>query len=205
MRTVQPHGPYHIGGTCEGARLAFEMARIIEAQGDKVALLAVIDTWVLENTQNKRLWRLYYYSMRLKQVWQRSWTEKAAWAKKAVMNQLRRWVGVKSAPAKSEWIEVYWPSQDFVPSQIQSPITVYKIPKQPFYYHHDPLLGWGNRTLSTVETQIIPHGRHQMLLREPYVRELASAMSQTLQQLRLANLTAEATAKAEHAEVVGAS
>lgn len=100
-------------------------------------------------------------------------------------------------------MEVYWPSQDFVPSQIHSPITVYKIPKQPFYYHPDPLLGWENRTTSTVETQIIPHGRHRLLLREPYVRELAAALSRTLEQLHQGAVASE-TSKPEQAEVVSA-
>jgi thioesterase domain-containing protein len=93
-----------------------------------------------------------------------------------------------------------------VPSQIHSPISVYKIPKQPFYYHRDPLLGWGNRTTSIVETQIIPHGRHRLLLREPYVRELAAAISKTLRQLRhQPGPGSDLTPNPEHADVVGAS
>ena len=37
MRTVQPHGPYRIGGHCSGAWVAFEMARQLEAgrRGDR--------------------------------------------------------------------------------------------------------------------------------------------------------------------------
>jgi amino acid adenylation domain-containing protein len=201
MRSVQPNGPYHIGGTCEGARIAFEMARTLEAQGQKVALLAIIDTWVLENTQNKRLWKLYYYGVRLKQVWQQSWRNQISWAQKAFTNQLRRWLRAKSATPKSAWIEVYWPSQDFVPLQIHSAITVYKVPKQPFYYHPDPLLGWGNRTTSTVETEVIPRGRHRLLLREPYVRELAAALSRTLELLHQGGVAPE-TSKPERDEVI---
>jgi amino acid adenylation domain-containing protein len=204
MRSIQPNGPYHLGGTCEGARIAFEMARTLEAQRQKVALLAIIDTWVVENTQNRRLWRLYYYSVRLQQNWNRPWKEQLAWARRALSNQIRRWLGAKWAPAKSEWIEVYWPSRDVVPSQVQCPISVYKIPKQPFYYHPDPLLGWGNRTSAMVETQIIPHGRHTFLLREPYVRELAAALLRTLQQRQPAS-GVEVTAKSEPVEEVGVS
>ena len=120
-------------------------------------------------------------------------------------NQIRRWLGAKSAPPKSEWIEAYWPSRNFVPSQVQSPITVYMIPKQPFYYDPDPLLGWGSRTSSTVEIEIIPHGQHTLLLREPYVLELAAALSRTLEQLRPLVPAPEAGEKSGHVEVVGAS
>jgi len=181
MRSVQPRGPYHIGGTCEGARLAFEMARILESQGDQVNLLAIIDTWVLENTQNRRLWKIYYHAVRLRQIWRQPWTSKLALIRRALTNRMRRWIGSKSAAAKGGWIEVYWPGEDFVPSRIQSRITIFKIPKQPFYYHADALLGWGPRTSSGVDVEIIPHGRHRLLLREPYVRELAAALSKSLQ------------------------
>lgn len=86
---------------------------------------------------------------------------------------------------------------------MQSPITVYMIPKQPFYYDPDPLLGWGSRTSSTVETKIILHGRHRLLLREPYVLELAAALSQTFEQLRSPAPVTEAGQNG-HVEVVGA-
>ena len=205
MRAVQPNGPYYIGGTCEGARLAFEMARILESQGQKVGLLAVIDTWVLENTQNRRLWKLYYYSVRVRQVWQQSWKDRLAWAWRAVGNQLRHRLHLKSAPKKSDWVEVYFPGDDFVPSQIQSKITIFKIPKQPFYYHHDPLLGWASRTKASVETQVIPHGRHRLLLNEPYVRELAAALGATLNKLNSHDDGSEGGGKTESAEVVAAS
>ncbi|NEP53881.1 MAG: SDR family NAD(P)-dependent oxidoreductase, partial [Moorea sp. SIO3C2] len=44
MRTVQPNGPYFLGGTSLGGLLAFEIAQQLHAEGEKVALLAMIDT-----------------------------------------------------------------------------------------------------------------------------------------------------------------
>ncbi len=44
IRTRQPHGPYLIAGECVGGVIAFEMARLLESQGEKVALLALLDT-----------------------------------------------------------------------------------------------------------------------------------------------------------------
>ncbi len=43
MRSVQPHGPYLLIGLCGGSYIAFEMARMLAQQGEKVALLAAID------------------------------------------------------------------------------------------------------------------------------------------------------------------
>ncbi len=44
MRQVQPHGPYLIGGFSGGGLTAWEMARQLEAAGEEVALLALLDT-----------------------------------------------------------------------------------------------------------------------------------------------------------------
>jgi amino acid adenylation domain-containing protein len=180
MRTVQPKGPYYICGTCEGARIAFEMARILEAQGESINLLGVIDTWVLENTQNRRLWRIYYYSARLQRLWKQPWHARWNAVSKALRNRILWWARSEAAPPKSEWMETYWPGENFVVPHVHSRITIFKIPRQPFYYRSDPLLGWGDRTKSGVDLYMIPNGRHLLLLREPYVQELAAAMSECL-------------------------
>ncbi|MGQ4807000.1 D-alanine--D-alanyl carrier protein ligase [Candidatus Entotheonellaceae bacterium PAL068K] len=44
MKTVQPEGPYVLGGHSLGGRIAFEMAQQLQKQGDEVALLAIFDT-----------------------------------------------------------------------------------------------------------------------------------------------------------------
>jgi thioesterase domain-containing protein len=43
MRAVQPEGPYLLGGFCNGGLMAYEMARQLQAQGQRVDLLALID------------------------------------------------------------------------------------------------------------------------------------------------------------------
>ncbi|MGP8007486.1 MAG: amino acid adenylation domain-containing protein [Acidimicrobiales bacterium] len=44
IRTVQPHGPYLLGGRCFGSLVAYEMAVRLESAGETVALLASIDS-----------------------------------------------------------------------------------------------------------------------------------------------------------------
>jgi len=43
MRTVQPHGPYLLGGFCFGAIVAYEMAQQLLRAGEEVDILAFID------------------------------------------------------------------------------------------------------------------------------------------------------------------
>jgi thioesterase domain-containing protein/acyl carrier protein len=50
LRSVQPEGPYYIGGYCFGAIVAFEMVQRLVGEGESVALLAMFNgpspTWV---------------------------------------------------------------------------------------------------------------------------------------------------------------
>jgi len=44
IRSVQPHGPYLIGGTCTGGLAAYEIAQQLTAQGEQV-ILTVMESW----------------------------------------------------------------------------------------------------------------------------------------------------------------
>jgi thioesterase domain-containing protein len=44
LRSVQPHGPYYLGGYSTGGILVYEMARQLRAAGETVALLVLFDT-----------------------------------------------------------------------------------------------------------------------------------------------------------------
>jgi amino acid adenylation domain-containing protein len=44
IRTVQPHGPYFLVGECIGGIAAHAAARQLQAEGEKIALLALMDT-----------------------------------------------------------------------------------------------------------------------------------------------------------------
>jgi acyl carrier protein len=43
IRAVQPHGPYRLGGFCNGGLLAYEMARQLERQGERVEFLGLVN------------------------------------------------------------------------------------------------------------------------------------------------------------------
>ncbi|HEV2736909.1 MAG TPA: amino acid adenylation domain-containing protein, partial [Longimicrobiaceae bacterium] len=45
VRSVQPRGPYLLGGWSVGGTVAWEMAQRLRAAGEEVALLALIDSW----------------------------------------------------------------------------------------------------------------------------------------------------------------
>ena len=55
IRSVQPAGPYHLGGICFGAKLALETAQQLKSAEESVGMLAVIDSNVgsIENNLGK--------------------------------------------------------------------------------------------------------------------------------------------------------
>jgi len=175
MKSVQPRGPYYLGGMCEGARIAFDMARLLEAEGEKIGLLAIFDTWVLENSRNRTLFLADHYTGRLMDFWHR--TPRKKW------QTLLRWLKhpfrlIK--PPKS-FKPTFWPGRDFVPAKCAGSIIVFKTPKQPFYYGNDPLLGWGTRTTGVVEAHLVDSTHHH-LLRYPCVRQIADKLADSLGQ-----------------------
>ncbi len=45
IRAMQPSGPYHIVGVCIGGLIAFELAQQLVTEGERVALLTLVETW----------------------------------------------------------------------------------------------------------------------------------------------------------------
>jgi amino acid adenylation domain-containing protein len=48
LRTVQPEGPYHLGGWCMGGMVSYEMARQLRAAGEGVASLTIVSASIDE-------------------------------------------------------------------------------------------------------------------------------------------------------------
>ncbi|MEO8664516.1 MAG: amino acid adenylation domain-containing protein, partial [Ignavibacteria bacterium] len=45
IQSLQPDGPYLLGGRCFGGRVVFDVAQQLTKQGQKIALLSIFDTW----------------------------------------------------------------------------------------------------------------------------------------------------------------
>lgn len=67
IQSVQPRGPYYIGGHCAGSWVAYEMALQLEQMGEEVAYLAIVDSPAPNYQEpDKNIWafgasRLLYY------------------------------------------------------------------------------------------------------------------------------------------------
>ncbi|MFB2921068.1 non-ribosomal peptide synthetase [Aerosakkonema funiforme] len=122
IRTIQPNGPYFIGGHCFGGVVAFEIAQQLRAQGEEIALLALIDAFAPKPLpQNNLLWKTqavfhkvsfllqktyYYHADDLKQ---RNGWEKfkyvTGWLKKKFQPKLQQRLNRTQLPSKKSSYE----------------------------------------------------------------------------------------------------
>ncbi len=174
MRTVQPRGPYCLGGMCNGVLIAQEMIQQLERQREKVSLFAILDTWVLENSQVKILWAMDYYKARLRRLRHLSVREQFTLAGRTLGRLMSR-----REDRRTKWGEAYWPGEHFQAPQFNAPILLFKRPRQPYFYVRDPEMGWGDRTSGGVEICEV-NASHYELLREPYVLAISQKLSERL-------------------------
>jgi len=183
MKKVQPDGPYNFVGLCQGAYIAFEMVRQLEAANEQASFLGILDTWPDENTRYKSLFFAGVALKRLQKLDSRTIGR--------AIDRIRSRISRRKAsdgqvidkeegplPTKMTRVQKYWP-RDFHPPMCSCPITVFKVRKQFWFRKKDKMLGWGDRTRGGVTVIRLP-GVHETLLRQPHVRELAAFIAKGL-------------------------
>ncbi len=62
IRSLQPEGPYYLGGYCLGGAIAFEMAQQLHAHGEEVGLLAMFETYNIKsiNISSPNFYKFYH-------------------------------------------------------------------------------------------------------------------------------------------------
>jgi len=179
MRSVQPDGPYCLGGMCDGTHISERIVLDLEAQGAEVGLFAIFDTWVLQHSQRRWLWKLDYYQRRLKELRTKSLSERLWTFKRAASNKVDRLAGGEQG--RKDWRQAYWP-ENFTPPRFHAPVLLFKRPKQQFYYINDPQMGWGKRSAGGVEIHEIDF-HHLEILREPHVGVFGETIVARMEQL----------------------
>jgi len=180
MRRVQPRGPYCLGAMCNGVLIAQEMIQQLESEGEQVGLFAILDTWVLENSQVKTLWKINYYRDRVRKLSKYSIREQMEVAKRVLSRYRRR---QKQERTGKTWSEAYWPNGDFLLPRFAAPVLLFKRPHQPFYYVRDAQMGWGRRSTGGVEICTV-NCEHYEFLRQPYVTLVSEKLSSRMNEIK---------------------
>jgi aspartate racemase len=215
MREVQPEGPYLLGGRSSGGTIAFEMACQLEAEGEKVGLLALLDTYpagyfkLLPNS-GSLVDRASRYGRKLKShaenLIQLSTADKVTyvWRKlqyvpaKAKHKLYRRaykiyqQIGVPLPPALKNIEEINFAAvKDYLPQTFAGDATLFLAPDLTSDYDlHD---GWRELIEGRLEVHDIT-GNHIDIVKEPHVRVLAEKLSGCLERAQKDQSTARRAA-----------
>jgi amino acid adenylation domain-containing protein len=193
IRSVQPHGPYCLGGWCDGTHIAEQIVLRLEAEGEEVGLFAIFDTWVLQHSQIRWLWKVDYYRRWLREMKGKKLAERIASYKGAAESKVNLLTGKKTP--RTDWQQAYWP-EDFSPPRFRAPVVLFKRPKQQFFYINDPQMGWGHRSESGVEIHAVDF-HHQNILREPHVRQFGEVLAQWMTRISLRSSQLQVSAEHE--------
>jgi thioesterase domain-containing protein/acyl carrier protein len=207
IRTVQPHGPYFLGGFCMGAGLALEMAQQLQAQDEEVALLMMIQplhldyrrypprTTVAHRLVYRVMERVDYEVSKLspldtseKLAYLRQRTERTATILEAKISMALEPLLDKTPwripHTKSYALEALSESHkeayfSYEPAPYRGRVIIFRASKQPLGIYPDPTLGWGRLIDGETETFEIP-AYHQTILEEPQARIVAEKLAPCL-------------------------
>jgi aspartate racemase len=201
IRSIQPTGPYALGGMSFGGVVAYEMARQLAADGEKVALLALLDSYALGHSELIPITERYRREMgvwtrRVKMYWRNLFHAPPGGRARYVRSKLktlrrrlqsRVWQivykvlsksGRTLAPALLSVKEAnFMAAKDYVTKPYSGRVTLFVASEQPI--EGDPRDVWSHLALGGVEVYQIP-GDHVTLLEEPNVQVLSERLQACL-------------------------
>jgi pimeloyl-ACP methyl ester carboxylesterase len=207
VKRVQPCGPYHLGGYCLGGAIALEMALQLDAQGEKVALVVMIDSYNLSLIQQARLRRLQFLHM-LQGAWfhlvnfaspknvERWRFPQHKWeiARATLGIELRPWwdkLGGWGNPAKSGsdiLLHVkkvnHQAMRDYVPRPYSGKVLLIRS-RGHFWVQDDQMLGWGDGLCRQLEVRT-NLARPKGIMLDPYLHMLAQDLKAYLEEVQIA-------------------
>ena len=202
IRTVQPRGPYRIGGTCTGGLVAYEMAQQLKAQGQQVALLALMDARPVNSIEDAapldEITLLINFARDLGlsvDGLQLSTDELAKLDPEELLSYVRQRAieagivpeDIQLADAR-KLFEVFKLNvramQHYRPQPSSTRVTLLKAGEHAMVNASDETMGWGTLTSGEIEIHTVP-GSHFTIVREPHVRSLAEQLADCINRTNL--------------------
>lgn len=200
IRRKQPRGPYFLGGYCMGGTVAYEVAQQIQAQGERVALLALFDTMDFSKFPHLSTWDKTYRAVQWLAFHAGNFLRldgegKAQFLKgkmQVFRNRIPVWRGMLAAKftkgsgtgtEESSLLANIWQTNDracvkYIPQPYAGTITDFRPAKQ--YRVFDKRdAKWDQLAKGGQEVVVLPTYPAGMLV-EPFVRHLAVALEKAI-------------------------
>ncbi|MBN1569726.1 MAG: hypothetical protein JXA73_17915 [Acidobacteria bacterium] len=201
IRRRQPSGPYYLGGWCADGVLSYEIARQLESQGERIALLALFDSLNPEHMPalpRRRLTKRMYYLMRrhlkfhLASLRQLERQEIAGYIRerlKALLILIRSKFSVSQSDSKPHLQEIddaaWRPSgmriwiSGYRPVVLKGQIVLFRSMSWRRHQPEDACLGWDALAGNRLAVYQIP-GDHLSIFLEPNVETLAEKLAESM-------------------------
>ena len=211
LRAFQPQGPYLLGGYCFGGNIAYEMARMLMAQGQRVDLLVLFNSSPPNSSYDCMTWTPLFLGRfvlnlthwligfvkwgRVKQL------RFIRWKFQMLQRRVSKWLRPQRATAADGFDVETQVDLSTVPAEDRSlwaahvrantqhhagvytgKITLMRTLGHPFDCNYDPLCGWADYAKGGISVSVLP-GLHESLLEEPQVRLAAQQLKGLLDQI----------------------
>lgn len=215
ITTVQPQGPYYLGGQSFGGLVAFEMAQQLRSRGQEIALLALLDTrgpgylkplpkTIVSFTADSKV--IDKYSRHLHALSSLGTEQRLEYLRTRIVNKAEMFneefkrkieritrsvrcnLGLSDADSNDlEDLKNFHRqlANDYAPQIYHGLVTLFRARKQPDGIFADPTLGWARLAAGGLDIHEVP-GDHTTLIREPLVHVLAGRLVACLERHRLA-------------------
>jgi surfactin family lipopeptide synthetase A len=176
IRTIQPTGPYLLGGLSFGGTVAYEMAQRLRAAGEDVGLLVLFDTFPGKYESTGTL---------LKKLWHLPLSEKTAYlGRKAVQygRTLNRRVTQGLLPEALKRVRrgIQQAGSQYATQPFEGPVVLFRASQKSLRGVHDPYAGWKELALGGLEIYEIT-GDHVGIVAGPQVGTLAQHLKACLE------------------------
>jgi thioesterase domain-containing protein len=214
IRTLQPHGPYYLGGYCFGGNVAYEMARQLKAKGEEIALLLLLDAAPANAGYERIMWWKPSYGIRFARnasYWledflelpardrRRFFTRKArSFGRKILRKITGRQVAIENVDLEEVIDPEHFPENELklwkthlhaLEHHVQQPysgtVVLMRTRGQPLLSSLEEDFRWGKLVRGDVDVVLVP-GSHENIFMEPNVRALASRLGSYLSQENVA-------------------
>jgi amino acid adenylation domain-containing protein len=209
IREIQEHGPYYLAGLCLGGNVAYEIAGRLQAAGEAVAYLGLLDAgspvaaadylqWVL--SLRGRATRI----ARALKEGPRATLSKADEAARRVLPTFLASARLRPTPPPTifDWIGALKAISEWVYHPHTVPVDLY-VSDEMAKTTGSRSLGWDKLHRGALAVHAIP-GEHLSMVKEPHVRVLAKSLATSLRSAQLLGTDRLSVDATQHAARLGA-
>ena len=189
IRSIQPRGPYYLGGFCIGGNLAFEVANQLKKQGEQVALLAFLSAYYPPGMKPA----FHYLLTRWGYHFQQALIRPFGYLSSKIMHKFKGHRNGRPGSQTEQDLdrEAFEPEEQRViqsnmtrrilGSYVGEPVAVRTVlfrgvtDPPPITWKYDPAYGWRNMILGELHFEDVLCG-HSQLVDEPWVAEVAKKL-----------------------------